>query len=285
MFNHNFDRDIFDNTEMSYNIDPATHYFLPGQQYFLTYPEEHDFKIKPNPGITYGLNGDGHRSDEFEPLDNNKTNILFAGCSSTFGEGIPEDTRWTNRVHSSFDNVGPLQVLGYPGGGADRIVSNILKYCSKYGKPDYIFVMFADFSRHIEFIRRGDDTGFRNVLMFNYRNNTINIDDNKMETLLFQFQNYLRILEIFCETNGIKLYTSSWDSLTSEQARSLDLKTFSAIPFNELTEYFLSLTKNDLVGLDKSLFFLARDGHHDGTIRHRFVADYFIERAGYDKKD
>lgn len=285
MFDYSFDRDVFKHTEMSYEIDPATHYFLGGREYFLTYPEQHDFKVKPTPGITYRLNNDGHRSEDFVALDPSKTNILFAGCSSTFGEGIPEDTRWTNRVHKSFDNAGPLQVLGYPGGGADRLVSNIFKYCDKYGKPDYIFVMFADFSRHIAFWENGDDIGFRNVLMFDYRENTINIDDKQMETLLFQFQNYYRMLEIFCNMNGIKLYASSWDSLTSTQSERIDLKTFQSIPFQKMTDYFMDLTKQDLAGLDKNLFFLARDGHHDGTIRHRFVADCFMERINNDKED
>jgi hypothetical protein len=61
MFDYSFDRDVFKHTEMSYEIDPATHYFLGGREYFLTYPEQHDFKVKPTPGITYKLNNDGHR--------------------------------------------------------------------------------------------------------------------------------------------------------------------------------------------------------------------------------
>jgi hypothetical protein len=281
MFDHKFKDSIFSLTEMSYAIDPATNYLFPGRRYFLTYAEEHEFNIKPNKGITYDLNGDGHRSEEFVSVDPTKTNILFAGCSSTFGEGIPEDTRWTNRVHSQFDNAGPLQVLGYPGGGADRIVSNIFKYFAKFGNPDYLFIMFADFSRHMEF---NDEDKVRNVLMFNYGKQEIDSRES-MENLLLQFQNYYRMLEIYCKANNIKLYTSSWDSLTVMQMDRLDLKTFKRTPFDKLPEYFSGLDREELSGLDKKLYFLARDGHHDGTIRQKFVGDQFMKRVLNDKKD
>lgn len=285
MFEYTFDDSLFSFSEMSWNIDCATTYFSPNREYFLTYAEKNDYKIKPSDKIVYKLNNYGHRSDNFAPIDQDKTNILFAGCSSTFGEGIPEDTRWTNRVHNQFKDAGPLQVLGYPGAGADKLVSNIVKYCSQYGNPDYLFVMFADFSRHVEFLDRNGEKKFENVLMFNYGEKSISYKDNELETALFQFQNYYRILEAYCKSNNIKLYTSSWDSLTSQQMERLGFDTFRTMRFNEIEEYFFALDKEDLHGLDKKLYFLARDGHHDGTIRQRFVGDAFMKRVLDDKKD
>lgn len=285
MFDYKFKDSLFSLTEMSYSIDPATQYFFPGRQYDLTYAEEHDFRIKPNKKITYTMNNEGHRSEDFVRVDPNKTNILFAGCSSTFGEGIPEETRWVNRVHSQIDNAGPLQVIGIPGAGADRLVSNMFKYFDKYGNPDYVFVMFADFSRHIEFDDLDSGSKFKNVLMFDYEKKELVITNDKMETLLFQFQNYCRMLEIYCRANNIRLYTSSWDGLTSEEVLKTDLKSFDRMPFYKMPEYFSNLSKDDLDGLDKRLYFLARDGHHDGTIRHRFVGDHFIKRVLDDKED
>lgn len=284
MFTHKFNEKIFSLTEMSYDIDPSTHYFSPNEEYYLTYPEKHDFLIKPDKEVVYSLNNFAHRSEDFVPIDKNKTNILFAGCSSTFGEGIPENTRWSNIVHSQFENVGPLQVLGYPGAGADRLISNIFKYFNVFGNPDYVFIMFADFSRHIQFSTDPENEIFKNVLMYDYETSEISNNKN-LESLLFQFQNYYRLLEVYCNSHGIKLYASTWDGLTQEQAQKIGFRSFEPINFNNVADHFLKIDKESLRGLNKKTYFRARDGHHPGTIVNSFVANHFMERLKNDKKD
>ena len=44
---------------------------------------------------SYSINSCGFRTQEFKKYSKNSLKILFAGCSNTFGEGLPLEYTWS----------------------------------------------------------------------------------------------------------------------------------------------------------------------------------------------
>jgi hypothetical protein len=88
----------------------------------------------------YKLNSLGYRSKEFK-----KVPVVFAGCSITFGVGVPYDGIWSTLVGETLglDYIN----LSAPGWSAQTIVDNLFKYFYTYGKPEKLFVVFPDYHR------------------------------------------------------------------------------------------------------------------------------------------
>jgi len=89
----------------------------------------------------YNLNEYGFRSKEFIKNDE----FLIAGCSYTYGIGVPEKNIWGNIVANHF-NYNPTN-LGVAGASVTEIVNNIFTYCYHYGNPKFILCLFPDFDR------------------------------------------------------------------------------------------------------------------------------------------
>lgn len=259
--------------ETSYEIEPSTTYFEKNTTYYLTYPEEHDQKLEIDPRVEYKLNNFAHRCDDFVKIDRDKTNILFAGCSSTFGHSLPEKYVWTKKLYNAlpFENKGPFQSIGIPGAGIERIVSNILKYCNKFGNPDYIFIAHADFSREVVYLSESDQ--FINKIHLDYETNSI--DNSKDFYLMFKFQLLYRLLEIYCASHNIKLLSYSWDSVTLDRVVSIFPKTF--INENKALDQYAKLFNYDSIDSDDKDFLVSgRDGHHPGIIHNDMVFNLFL---------
>lgn len=93
-----------------------------------------------DPFNTYRLNSLGFRGEEFK-----KVPLLVAGCSMTFGVGVPADGSWGDLLAKKLDL--PYSNLSAPGWSIQAIVDNILKYIWQYGKPDTLAVIFPDYNR------------------------------------------------------------------------------------------------------------------------------------------
>jgi hypothetical protein len=237
-------KDFFNGNFLSYRIDPSDESIIHyNKEIMLTYAEENNFKIEPSNEMSYYLNNYAHRSDDFEKLDKDKYNILFSGCSATFGDGLPDQFRWSKILYNDLDikNKGPYQCLSFLGGGADKIVGNIMKYCYKFGNPDAIFVLFSDFTRHVEYVEK--ENSFRSKINLDFdkkeQKTTISKDVNP-HNLFIQTQNYIKILEIYCSINNIKLFYSCIDSNTSEALSNIELTNFKQIDLFKL----IGLSKN-----------------------------------------
>lgn len=87
------------------------------------------------------INIDGHRSPHFIK----SVDILGAGCSQTFGTGLPEDNIWLSILAKN--NNKTYNNISYRGGSPFFIVENLFKYFKKYGHPKQIFCIFPDFYR------------------------------------------------------------------------------------------------------------------------------------------
>lgn len=87
------------------------------------------------------INNNGHRGPEFI----NNVDILTAGCSNTYGTGIPDNNTWSDIL--AINNNKTYNILGYPGGSTYHIINNIFKYFNIFGHPKKIFCVFPDFYR------------------------------------------------------------------------------------------------------------------------------------------
>lgn len=260
--------------EISNEIEPSTSYFEKNKTYFLTFSEQHDDKLDIDPRVEYKLNNFAHRSDDFSKLDSNKTNILFAGCSNTFGHSLPEKYVWTKKLYDSlqFTNKGPFNSIGIPGAGIERVVSNIFKYCNKFGNPDYIFIIHADLTREVKYI--SEQNKFENQIHLNYKSQTLDSDVDFGFYLVYKFQLLYRLLEIYCKSHNIKLLSSSWDSTNVGISSELFPDTF--IKPNNLLEYAKNFDINNIDKSDWDFLVKARDNHHEGIIYHQMMCDLFL---------
>lgn len=176
------------------------------------------------------INSMGYRSDEF--LENR--DIVFAGCSFTWGCGVVFDGIWGNILSESLN--AKSYNLGWSGKSTQFIVRNTIAFCKKYGNPKVIFCLFPDFTRievksdasHMV----GKNTPPGMVGRHEYsilQNGTTPIKDIKyskaphlaedMIPLEFLFSinlDYIHMLELYCELNNIKLFWGTWDKWQDE---------------------------------------------------------------------
>lgn len=277
------DEDLFEYIDMTKDIRPATRDFKPGETFYLTIVER-QMNIEADPDHYYRLNNKMHRCDDFDILNKTKTNILFAGCSITFGEGIKEKYRWTNRVYQELKNevpnLGPLHVLGFPGFGIDVVVHNIFKYINMYGTPDVLMVLAPDYFRSTLYYH--DESGPQIVpnIRINYRSRKLIDKDESMERLVFLYTRYLTILEIMCKLLNIRLIFSTWDSDTNKVIKKINLDGyFSLIDLQkkfDKNKYYPSLYES-LSKQDKEYASDARDGDHPGILVHEYFAQQFLK--------
>lgn len=88
---------------------------------------------------SYKVNSMGHRSNEF--MD--EPDLLVAGCSQTFGEGILEEHMWANLLANKLGTERHVN-LSFSGWSIGTIVISIFNYIRKYGQPKTIAIMFPD---------------------------------------------------------------------------------------------------------------------------------------------
>jgi hypothetical protein len=86
---------------------------------------------------SYTYNSFGYRSPEF-----GSAKLLYAGCSNTFGTGIPEEAIWGTVLANKLNL--PYANLSKQGASAQWIVKNIFAYFEEYGHPDVLCCLFPD---------------------------------------------------------------------------------------------------------------------------------------------
>jgi hypothetical protein len=173
----------------------------------------------------YTMNSMAYRSDEFAET----RDIVFAGCSQTWGCGVVYDGIWGNILSKSLDKKS--YNLGIASKGTQFIVNNTIAFCKKYGNPKAIFCLFPEFTR----IEMMSDAAFMKGMFTdnnaigrhqynmipNKRNPEKNVRYSKAPHLaedmipsefLFSINlDYIHMLEMYCELNNIKLFWGTWD--------------------------------------------------------------------------
>ena len=165
------------------------------------------------------INSDGHRGPEF--IDN--VDILFAGCSQTYGQGVKDGTIWGELVAKelglSYNN------LSYRGGSVMQIIYNIFNYCQKHGNPKYMLCMFPAFTRSYVFLDskilssgKKSRKGPYKVSQISLGNKYIKLPAEAEQVIPNEHRVWLNfmfisMLETYCKANNIKLIWTTWQNL------------------------------------------------------------------------
>lgn len=185
-----------------------------------------------NNNIQYNLNLKHYRSPEFSK----DTDILFAGCSITWGAGIPEENIWSSIVAK---NLGLSHAsVALSGDSVYGQVRRIFAYFKEFGHPKHLYALFPDFYRmpiltnkHIFTTMvglnrekgRSDDDHNENILKNAFipgkanKNFKMAIKPFLAEEILnpemphFFSAQSIMILEMYCEVAGINFSWATWD--------------------------------------------------------------------------
>lgn len=279
---------FFSSDELSYRVEPAFQHMLGPKTLPLSEIDNPNVILtnkKKVSKVIYELNNDCHRSESFKPIESDKTNVLFAGCSVTFGEYLPEGYAWPSHVYNymktNVPNLGDFNVLAYPGGTGPKIISNIFKYVRNYGRPDYIMILLPDMFRY--YAPHEDGSGFAPKIT--YATGLDIVANMTPFRGLYDFQNNYRMLESFCELLGIKLFGTSWDTLANQKMLDLKFKTYQDLPKENLIEQAKHLDLEDYSYYDDSFMISAADDLHPGLVTQLAYAGHFVERLKDDIKN
>lgn len=194
------------------------------QSLYLKNPENPKEKNYGDPFNSYELNSFGYRSQEFK-----KVPLITAGCSITYGVGVPIEAAWPDLVSNSL-NLEHVN-LAVPGWSAQAIVDNLFKYFYKYGNPEVLIVMFPDFNR-LMYVSQRDyavippHTDNQTPLKINHcQLPDVSVEDRPKYSKtphkildfivpgygLLQAFKAINTLITYCKSSNIKLIWSTWD--------------------------------------------------------------------------
>lgn len=264
----------------------------------------------------YNFNSLGYRAREFSK--DLPTNTLIFGCSTSFGQGVPEDQTWSNQL-SKLKNIEILN-MAMPGKGVSRYLEDLMIYCNNFGKPSNVIVLVADLFR----LRFLNDTKYHlqeggKSLMANRKIVPISMTDlflnnwdpsirDKYVEVPFDSTNYISpyyglyqnlwsmyAIESFCSAAGINLF---WSTYNHESKAIIKEMLKHKKYFNNF------LIDDDLLTDEPRLFAECKDSHnnpyfdtdnwvfgtdqpwqgrkHPGIHLHTHIAEFFDRHLGVD---
>lgn len=223
-------------------------------------------KMGQDTSFLYGRpNSYGLRADEFIK-DHSGKHILFAGCSVTFGEGLPEDYIWPRLVYNAISKTEELSGyfnISINGATHIEIMDQISQYIKDFGNPDTIFVNFPDTERMLSAHFPKDDV---NRVLPRYKD-----------------------LELYCSNHSIKLVSFSHyepynigfphqdipdkDPMTEISER----KTFYKFNMKDYDDRMFVLGQRPLPPVMEGYRIRALDDSHPGVDTHAFFAEHALK--------
>jgi len=190
----------------------------------------------------YKTNSYGYRDSEIK-----KTDIVFSGCSFTFGIGVKENYRWTNLITNKTNKTGTN--LGIPGGSIITNILNFFAYCKEFGNPEYALFLFPNFERLTlpgTFSFLNSERYYKKPnpvltlqtfdLSHKYQRNLGDLDKPKRIESPYFFEDtisldiaywinmkLINILELYCLSNNIILHWSVWDEHAIKLIRNIKI--------------------------------------------------------------
>ena len=243
------------------------HKELPASQTTLRCFGEVIRNVPEDNEVSYTMNSSGHRSDEFTGTHNG-LHILFAGCSSTLGEGLPYRSNWTARVYDKMSKITKTSGyfnLSFLGGSTELIVANIYKYIIKYGKPDVILVHTPETLRSVSY--NGNEYS-----------NTINMENFSLrQKNRWYAYNAMLGLEMYCSASNIKLLWTSWEDTDVDFYHKTHMfKSF--IPYKSVDIMLFAKNKHEK---DSKYYKIARDDAHPGFEYSDGLANVYYKEIIY----
>jgi hypothetical protein len=168
--------------------------------------------------------------------------MVIAGCSFSYGVGVPEQMSWGVQVANSL-NLN-YHNLSYPGKGAPYIIDNLFSYFKKYGNPKILVCLFPEPTRmqvlspsdhmvserffiegsgsYLQHLKKSLESfpvtlsqGYDNYPEFSKRPHMAE-DIMPIEMAMGLTFESIRYLEMYCKAAGIKLFWSFWDIWTEK---------------------------------------------------------------------
>jgi hypothetical protein len=216
----------------------------------------------------FSLNSSGLRSDEFTSDHKDKMHVLFAGCSNTFGDGLPLEFIWAKKVHESISEQS--QTSGYfniafPGASMLFITMQIFKYVDLYGTPDLLFVMLPDAEREM----------------------LSEVGGSRLQGMVSQIY---RIMLRQLKKGGCRVIAISWDARANldyrgkQQIQQHDPRISIDTDFyqfdNQAREIHLwqaSKKDNSGLGIYEEFLITAMDEQHPGIAEHEFYHNFIMD--------
>lgn len=248
---------------------------------------------------TYGYpvkcNEYNFRSPKFEK----NIDLLFAGCSFTFGVGLPFNVTWGASLAK--ENNLSYNSIAMPGGSCMSIIFNIFKYFEKFGNPKTLLALFPDFSRVHTYLDGNilaknnkkevfcfvDDQYPKNHRKLKYLQLPTEPKNVYSEEFCYMLNSmYIKMLEVYCNNNNIKFIWFKWTEDTfdninlsgfsnyyaidhQKDMRCADIKSSSSI-HNEC-----HLLEKSMTGEPDYLWHMAKDAAHFGIHWHIHIKELF----------
>jgi hypothetical protein len=220
-------------------------------------PEDHSLT---NNGIKYKLNKKNYRSPDFKK----GTDILFSGCSLTWGAGVPEENIWWNIVAKDLNLT--YANLAISGDSVYGQIKRIFAYFKEFGHPKYLYALFPEFTRMLipinektfttktsikELKDKPNDEYNEHILSNAFIQGTV---DSKFkmafrpfiaeeilspEVAHFFSAQSIMMLESYCEAAGIKFAWSTWDQKQFLVLKTLDPKHYTTLVDIKMQDWHL----------------------------------------------
>lgn len=244
-------------------------------------------KIKNNfkgPKIEYNLNDFLFRSKKLTSFEKENINIIYSGCSNTYGEGVFEEDMWTTKLTNKIKILNPNKKIdtnniAYPGASIKSIIKNLLGVTQKIGLPDYIFICFPSVGRDL-FYSQGY-AKFFNCFVEDPARPLEPVNVNKKYNNSFSYENNLLtsttmifLLEELCKSSNIKLFWTTWNNEDDKIFQKINFSNYLKINY----EY-----ENKVIKTNSPFWEIGQDNSHPGAKWHAGIAEYMFDSLKNEK--
>lgn len=271
--------------------EPAIRQEEPGG-YFITDNVLSFFRsTPPGPKVLYRLNKDGFRSKNFENYEKDDLNVLVAGCSLTFGEGVPQEISWAGmlepKIKDIFSKDVTLYNIGYPAASIQLIIKNTISFINKFGKPKFLFMLLPNIDRGLIFDKKSKryvtaiPGPFMPVDKKEQESSRVYLDfseNYEVSDILLHVSIQMNLLENFCNEAGIFFRWSTWNTDSKKAFKELGFKNF--LEWDE--NYFDKVHNVD----NLPYWEYGNDGVHFGSSFSTYASELFTDsiREEYDDR-
>jgi hypothetical protein len=204
--------------------DPLHRFIFGGKSFSLDSPGSDNYYKSIDSVNEYKIDKHGFR------LDLAASDILVAGCSVTFGLGVPEEATWGSFVGRSLNKS--VASIALPGKSISWIVEQIFIYFRTYGHPEKVLCLFPNLGRVTvltdETILSGGNPSSRNANGIHTIDTFSGYEDERQRPKYIKkpyniyytttYENSvnlsiksIRALERYCNAAGIEFIWSTWD--------------------------------------------------------------------------
>lgn len=240
---------------------------------------------RERPEYNYQWNEDGLRSVDFKE----KPNVITIGCSITFGLGMPNELIWPNLLQEKLSSFGDYKVgnISYNGAAPMKSIISFFNMINKYNYlPEYVICNFPNLERAY-FVNQNNDH-LCDLFWYSHTVETKGyapFEWNKIlpvEWIYYQNLDYIKMLEIFCKFNNIKLIWSTWSTnLSNVMERFLSERFMyykpdpTRVSFPDGFEYHIDAkTMDDLIPYFRMKDWQDGMCHSDYYHSHREIFDH-----------